>query len=73
MSNVSDLVKPTPQLERARKLLQARVDGKMQVPPSVMPEITDQECALLAFEFEVHFEYDAIRKAFAKRLEEKRA
>lgn len=64
--DLKSVVTETRELTLARKLLRARAAGMLPVRPSVMPELTDQECAALALQTD--FTYDAIRKAFPKRI-----
>lgn len=66
--DLNAVVTETQELTRARQLLKARASGMMPVKPKVIPELTDQECAALALQTD--FTYDAIRKAFPKRIEE---
>lgn len=68
--DLNAVVTETKELTRARQLLKARASGMMPVKPSYMPELTDQECAALALQTD--FTYDAIRKAFPKRIDEVR-
>lgn len=64
--DVSGLVPGSPEMTRARQMLEARAAGRLPVRPDTMPMLTDQECIRLSME--TPFEYEAIRKAFPWRV-----
>ena len=64
------LVKDTEALRMARfhikRHAMMKAMGSRYSPTAMLPELTDQECAVLSQEFDA-YSYDAIRKAFPKR------
>lgn len=71
MSGFGAVVPKSYRLKQARKLLDDRLRLKaigITAPPTgEVPELTDQECALLALEYE-SYSYDALRKAFPLKI-----
>ncbi len=65
MNKLADIVKQTSQMARAQKMILAHAAGMLPVRPSVLPELTDQECAMLALKTD--YSYEAIRRAFDHR------
>ena len=61
------IVPTSPQLKRARQLLDARAKLPGMPKPKAMPTLTDQECALLALEYDQAYEW--VRQAFPWRAE----
>jgi hypothetical protein len=68
--DVSGAVKETHELRRARQLLIERQQllsiGIKSPPTAAIPDLTDQECAILSQQFS-GYTYEAIRDAFGKR------
>ena len=68
--DVAGVAKETHELRRARQLLVDRQRlltlGFKAPPTAAVPDLTDQECAVLSQEFDA-YSYDAIRSAFTKR------
>lgn len=71
--DLSSAVRPTRELSAAREKLQyadgLRRAGLRSTLAGVLPELTDQECAVLSQEFEA-YTYESIRRAFPLRVVE---
>ena len=65
--DASRIVPPSPQLRRARQLLDAKANLPGMPKPKAMPALTDQECALLALEYDHGYEW--MRQVFPWRAE----